>query len=98
MTEHESTIILTTVSIESLLTSWNYGCGRVMEVIVGFWLGTTPCSTSGDTLSVGMLRVPISKTARRLRRDCDRKTSRYVKKSPQPRCLNRLLGPRPLYK
>src|SRR5260370_4156357 len=98
MTGHGSTPILTMVSIERLLTSWSYGYGRVTEVIVGFWLGTTPCSTSRDTWSVGMLRVPISKTARRLRGDCNRKTSPYAKKSPQPRCLKRLLGRLPLYK
>jgi ABC-type multidrug transport system fused ATPase/permease subunit len=28
----------------ALLTSWRRGCAKLMEVIVGFWLGTTRCA------------------------------------------------------
>src|ERR1700723_1773442 len=47
----------------ALLLKSKCGCARVMETIVGFWLGTTPCSTTRGKCYVGTLRVSISTTA-----------------------------------
>lgn len=47
----------------ALLLKSKSGCAKVMETIVGFWLGTTPCSTTRGKCYVGTLRVSISTTA-----------------------------------
>ena len=52
----------------------------------------------GTISDVGMLRIPISTTAREPRRGCKKKTSPSAKKSTGPRCSRRLLEPRPLCK
>src|SRR5579864_8271895 len=52
------------------------------------------CKMKKDSSCVGMSLVLISTTVKELRRDCNRKTSLYVKKSTRHPCLKRLLEPR----
>src|SRR5258708_6899252 len=78
-----------------LLLKLKCECARVMDPIVGFWLGTTRSATR-DKSCAGMLRVPISKTGKELRKDYSRKTLPSAKKSTEPRCSRRSLVPRPL--
>src|SRR6266852_8631017 len=69
-----------------------------MEVTAGFWLVPTRCSMTKGTLFVGMLLPPISKTANKLKKGCNRKTSLCARKLTRHRCLRRSLESRPLYK
>jgi PAS domain S-box-containing protein len=80
----------------ALLTRWSCGCASMMEAIAGFCLVTARCATTRDRSCAGMLRVPISKTASGLRRNCSKKTRLCAKKSIKPRCLKRLSEPLPL--
>src|ERR1700683_1888347 len=91
MNGNRSPVFLIVLSLVWLVSSWSYVYAKVTEVIAGFWLVATHCATSRDRLHVGMLRAPILKTARELRRGCDRRTSLYVKKSIRHRCSKRLL-------
>jgi PAS domain-containing protein len=61
-----------------------------------FWLGTSRCSTIRGTLSAGMLRVPISKTANAPNKGCNRKTPLSVMKSTRLSCSRRSLELPPL--
>ena len=79
----------------ALVSTRSCGCANMMEAIAGFWLATIRCATTRDRSCAGMLRVPISKTASRLRRNCNKKTPLCVRKSTKPRCLKRLSGPLP---
>src|SRR4029077_402770 len=75
----------------ALLTSWRCGCAKLMEVIVGFWLGTTLCATTKVRLCDGMLPAPTLRIASRAKTDFGAKTSLSEKKSIRPRCSKRLL-------
>src|SRR5258707_14229444 len=70
MTVNGCRTILTVLSLVALVARWSFGCARATEVIVGFWLVTTPCATTKDRSGVGMVHLRILRTARELRRDC----------------------------
>src|ERR1700722_1238529 len=91
MTGTGSTVILIVLSLVGKVLSWSCAYAKLMQVIAGSWLVATRCAMARDKLRVGISRAPILKTAKELRRDCDRKTSLYVKKSTKPRCLKRSL-------
>src|SRR5258708_6613367 len=93
MTGNRCRTILTVLSLVALLARWSFGCARATEVIVGFWVDITRCATNTGRLRVGILPGQTSKTARELRRGCNRKTSLFVKKSTKPPCLKRLSEP-----
>ena len=81
---------LTVLVLLALLSSWRCDCAKLMEVIVGFSFGTILWATTKGRSRDGMLPVPTSRIASRLKIGFSARTWLCVKKSTKPRCLKRL--------
>jgi PAS domain S-box-containing protein len=73
--------------------NWRYACAAKTGSTVGFYSATTPYVMMRGGSSVGMRPESTLKIASKLKRECETRTWRYVKRSITRRCSKRSSGP-----